>query len=166
MSDNVVLFDADGNRITFGTNDVGGVHYQKNKVFFGEADVATGVSQANPFPVQLTANANAEGSSPHLNDSVDKTVTSVSANPGILFQLVIDNPDGSDDAYLHVFNDVSVVLGTSTPVLLFRIRPNEKVYWRSTTGTKFGTAIRYAATKQNGPYNDPTTPLIVNAEYK
>lgn len=52
MADNVAITSGSGT--TVATDEIGGVHYQLNKVVFGALDTATLVSAANPLPVTNT----------------------------------------------------------------------------------------------------------------
>lgn len=56
MADNVPITAGSGTSIA--TDDVGGVHYQKIKLAFGDADTATLVSGSDPLPISGTVNVN------------------------------------------------------------------------------------------------------------
>ncbi len=168
MADNIQIFDKDGNVRKVATNEIDGVDFPKEKVSWGGPGNAFDTNQFTPLPVQLTANASAEGSTPHNNLAASITPTTISLNPGILFQITMDNLDGAEDAFVRVYNEASVDVDTSTPVLTFRIKADDQRTWQSSVGIEFSTAIRYAVTKEltSPPFTSPTTPLIINAEFK
>ena len=168
MADNIGIFDSTSTVQNLATDEIGGVHFQKMKAIWGGPDVVLDTTQLTPFPVQLTANASAEGSTPHNNPAASLTVTTVSTSPGVLFQITMDNLDGGDDAFVRIYDEASVDVDNSTAVSIFRIKANDQFTWQSPVGIKFGTAIRYAVTKEltAGTFTLPTTPLIINAEFK
>ncbi len=161
------IFDANGNFKKIATDTIGGTDFQEEKIIWGGTGVANDTDQTTPLPVQLTANASAEGSTPHNNTTASITPITVSTSPGVLFQITMDNLDGGDDAFVRLYDEASVIVASSIPVSIFRIKANDQFTWQSPVGIKFGTAIRYAVTKElSGPFTSPTTPLIINAEFK
>lgn len=57
MANNVSALDAAAATVVFSTNDIGGVHYAKNKMVFGADATATDVSLTNGLPVQPATSA-------------------------------------------------------------------------------------------------------------
>ncbi len=165
MIDNVPIFDATSNVQSIAADFVGGTHYQIIKVGWGLPNSILQVSENDPLPVQMTANGLTNGTSPHLNLTAAIAVTTIKGSPGILYQIDAFNPDGSDEAFLQIFDLNTIVVGTDTPVHTFRVGAGDQFTWQSVLGEKYSTSCRYLVTKESTGSNAPTTPLLINAEF-
>ena len=103
----------------------------------------------------------------------DNTVQTINANSAFLLVIEIQNMNLAD-AWIQIYDVVSgsVVVGTTTPDFSFHVPGGDGIeYWGSKVmnfnmpGVVFENALNYACTTTATGAGDPTTGLIINAQY-
>ena len=164
MADNVAITAGAGT--TIATDDVGGVHYQINKLAFGALDSATVVSPSSPLPVGTavsTMNATSSDGATALTNSSQV----IKASAGVLYGYYIYNPNASA-AYVQFYNtaSASVTVGTTNPLFMITIPAGSAANLALTNGVNFSNAgWSWAATSTAGGNGALTTALDAVAWY-
>lgn len=101
----------------------------------------------------------------------DSTVQTINSSSGFLILLEVQNMNLAD-AWIQIFDASSPTVGTTTPDFSFHVPGGDGIeYWGSKTiyfsfpGVVFETAIKYACTTTATGSTNPTTGLIINAQY-
>ena len=114
MADNVAITAGSGT--TVATDDVGGVHYQIEKVAFGALDSVTLVSSTNPLPARPPATASATVTSVADNAASTQLLASNAARVGVMIT-------NTSSAVLYV------KYGTAATTSSFTARLAQFDYW-------------------------------------
>lgn len=106
---------------------------------------------------------------PHFNNAADENVTTVKNTGGFLVYFEVSNIN-TNDVFLQLFNEVSPVVGTSTPVQSFLIPQGNGVVRGAAdqlipNGLYFSSAITYAITTTPTGATGPATAVTVNLQY-
>ena len=108
------------------------------------------------------------GATPFLNTSVSNTAIAVDANGGVLYSLVVYNPNASVE-WVQLFNaaTANVTVGTTTPVASYPVAASgSTVVLINDIGIGFSAAISIATTTTATGGTAPGSALTVNASYK
>jgi hypothetical protein len=114
----------------------------------------------------LVASASTAGASSFLDESVDNTEQTLKASTGKLYRLDVENTNAVESFFSLFDSSSSILVGTTTPTKRWRIPPSSTLMIDfGSLGASFSNAIKYAATTTRGGNGNPTTALILNAEY-
>lgn len=124
-------------------------------------DATAGILHTGP-----SASTGTTGTTPLLDEDGDNTAQVIKAGAGNLYGLHVINLTGVD-AYIQLFNTAagSVTVGTTTPVQSYLVPANGAYESPWTVPQGFSTAITYACTTGVSDNVDPSTGLIVNAQF-
>ena len=143
MADNV----SDGTN-TFATDDIGGVHYPKEKLVFGADDAFTNVTVAAPLPVTLGAATAFDHGSNRDVDTTAEQVNSASvaaihgvwikadaANPGRIYlgnsDVTAGTTDATDGWPLDPGEETFIPVNNVNLIYAIGAAANNIVYWRT-----------------------------------
>jgi hypothetical protein len=150
MADNFTANAGTGGS-TFGSDDVGGVHYPRVKLTIGADGAADGdVSAALPMPVRLVPLATG-GASIFRSIDIDESEEEVKGTAGTVYGVWFSNM-ATSTRFLKFYNATaaSVTVGTTTPVLTLAMPGNAtddvSGVFSMPQGIAFSTAISVAAT--------------------
>jgi hypothetical protein len=97
------------------TDDIGGVHHQRQKLTHGADGTAADASVTAPMPVRLAAIASGGATPYRLVSAVGTNSAAVKASPGTVYGLIVGNANSSP-RYLKLYDSASApTVGTTTP---------------------------------------------------
>ena len=117
--------------------------------------------------INLGASALSVGTDPFLDEDVDNTAQALKTSTGNLYRINVENTTSSN-VFFSLFDEAagSVVVGTTVPVLRWKINPNTNLFVDFNGPLTFTTAITYALTSTRTGSGAPITGGILNAEFK
>lgn len=166
MADNITILDSTGATKTVATDDVSSVHYQRAKSAWGADGSVADTSQSAPLPVQIAANASAEGADLSWQASVSNTAVTAKASAGVLHGLSVYNASNAT-VFIQVYDDAGTpTVGTTTPVIVLAVETVKFGHFTFPTPIKFSNTIKFAATTAPTNSTAPSAAVQVTAIYK
>jgi hypothetical protein len=105
----------EGSGTLLASDDIGGVHHQRQKWTHGADGTATDTSVTAPMPVRLAAVASGGATPYRLVSAGGTNSAAVKASPGTLYGLIASNTNSSP-RYLKLYDSASAPsVGTTTP---------------------------------------------------
>lgn len=119
-------------------------------------------------PVYLQEPTTAGGCLSYRNINLAATGQSIKASPGQIYGGDFFNTDGSDIAYVKIYNDAGTPDETDTPVRTYMLPPGGGITFSKACGIEFTTGIAVRATLElaDAGTTAPSSAVVINLDYK